>query len=123
MGDRANVCVIGEDVEKIFFYTHWCGSELPQTVADALSRGRMRWGDHTYLARIIFSEMIKDAVLKDTGYGIGTAPGDNGGREHILVVDMGTCFVGIATEEEPTTMIKAVTYEAFIKRPGILDWS
>jgi hypothetical protein len=40
-------------------------------VADALKRGQGRWFDGEYLNRIIFSEMIKDEVLSDIGYGIG----------------------------------------------------
>ena len=35
-----------------------------------MKRGENRWGDDSYLARIIFSEMIQHEVLKETGYGI-----------------------------------------------------
>lgn len=88
MGDRGNVRFIydfprvrGNDGTPerplnlderadIFFYTHWGGTELPITVAAALDRGRGRWGDEAYLARIIFSEMIQRDVLAETGYGI-----------------------------------------------------
>lgn len=72
MGDRRNVLVQGEPGDKplVVLYTHWGGSDLPSTLADALDRGRGRWTDPTYLTRIIFSEMIKDEVLGETGYGI-----------------------------------------------------
>lgn len=64
MGDRGNVFVNG-----VYLYTHWDGSELPKIVKSALSR-KLRWDDGDYLARIIFSEMIKDDIDRETGYGL-----------------------------------------------------
>jgi hypothetical protein len=69
MGDRAQVFI--ED-EKVYLYTHWNATELPEIVANALARGKERWDDPEYLTRIIFSEMIKDDINGLTGYGIGT---------------------------------------------------
>lgn len=60
----------------IYFYTHWNAELLPQIIKDALIRGQERWNDESYLARIIFSEMIKDEVLELTGYGIAPYPVD-----------------------------------------------
>ena len=68
--DRGNIILKFHDGNKIYFYTHWGGSQLKNTLKNALKRGKDRWGDEPYLARIIFSEMIKDEVLKNTGYGI-----------------------------------------------------
>jgi len=70
MGDRSNVELTYHNGKQIYFYTHWCGTDLPVIVANALDRGRGRWTDESYLARIIFSEMIKDEVMSDTSYGI-----------------------------------------------------
>lgn len=70
MGDRRNIIVEFSDELSVALYTHWAGSDAPQTLANALSRGQGRWNDPTYLTRIIFSEMIKDEVLEETGYGI-----------------------------------------------------
>jgi hypothetical protein len=73
MGDRRNVQVKDSASEDgVFFYTHWTGSDLPHTVANALRRGEGRWGDTPYLSRIIFCEMVKGEVLDETGYGIST---------------------------------------------------
>jgi hypothetical protein len=69
MGDRGNVKMIQPDRGAVFFYTRWHGSELKAIVKRALSR-RRRWDDSAYLGRIIFSEMIHEAVLDETGYGI-----------------------------------------------------
>ena len=58
------------DYPKIYFYTHWGAEHLEDVLRAALVRGRSRWGDPDYLARIIFSEMIQREVLETTGYGI-----------------------------------------------------
>jgi hypothetical protein len=74
MGDRGEVVLIESGVPDnalpIRIYTHWGATELPQTVAMALDRGRGRWGDESYLNRIIFSEMIRHEVMSDLGYGL-----------------------------------------------------
>ena len=54
-----------------------CLYNLPFILQSALQRGKGRWGDNSYLNRIIFSEMIKDDLLEDTGYGIDTQMPDN----------------------------------------------
>ena len=44
MGDRANVKFHdGEGV--VYLYTHWRGTELPQTVRDAMVRGKRVKGE------------------------------------------------------------------------------
>ena len=85
MGDRANVMVKGSQDSRVYLYTHWGGEELPIALRDALRRGRSRWGDDSYLARIIFCEMVKGKEAESTGFGISAYLVDN---EHpILVVD------------------------------------
>jgi len=73
MGDRGQVRLVSEGSPDIYLYTHWGATELPEVVANALARGKGRWGDDEYLNRIIFTEMIKDDVMSETGFGIGTA--------------------------------------------------
>lgn len=79
MGDRGNIIVD----DKIYLYTHWGGSALRQTLKDALIRGKGRWSDKPYLIRIIFSEMIKDDIEGDTGFGIDYEMGDGGTEIYI----------------------------------------
>lgn len=76
MGDRGNIHFVERNGGELYFYTHWTGSELPKILARALDRGRDRWSDEQYLARIIFSEMVKDEIEDNTGYGISTYRGD-----------------------------------------------
>lgn len=131
MGDRANIRFIydfpkGELVEgmkrsdlpddpeqraDIFFYTHWAGSELPDTLAGALDRGRGRWDDEAYLARIIFSQMVDGDTLSDTGYGIAPYQPDN---EHpILVVDARLKTADGKPFEDFITAVKGGEYAGF----------
>lgn len=95
MGDRANVVVkCGE--EQVCLYTHWSGTELPKTLQDGLKRGQPRWDDFQYLTRIIFSEMIKDSLMDECGYGITQTPWD--GCDRIITVDVSKKTVTINGE-------------------------
>lgn len=81
MGDRRWV-VLEFSGADLGIYTHWGGTYAPGTVQAALAR-RERWGDDSYLARIIFSEFIKDEVSGETGYGLVPVPkGETFGEEH-----------------------------------------
>ena len=70
MGMRRNIRLDYGGSKRIYLYTHWGAEDLEDTLRDALIRGRSRWSDPAYLARIIFSEMIKDDVLNTLGYGL-----------------------------------------------------
>jgi hypothetical protein len=77
MSDRGNIIVKdGDDV--VHLYTHWTGSDLPDVLREALRRGRDRWDDHSYLARIIFCEMVMGDEEGTTGFGISAKKGDDG---------------------------------------------
>ena len=108
----------------IFFYTHWEGTELPETLKAALERGRDRWRDNSYLSRIIFSEMIKANVLEDTGYGISVDPGD--GRDRVIPVDLdaqtvrfGSCD-RVGNEIKFTYSGEPVSFEDFVEADEIV---
>lgn len=98
MGDRANIYVVQHDGDTktgIYIYTHWSGDDLPVTLRDALKRGRKRWEDEPYLARIIASDVFAQAGITDlTGAGLSTYITDN--QYPILVVDAAAGTVGVA---------------------------
>jgi hypothetical protein len=75
MGNRGNVQVINPDGGSVFLYTHWQGSELGKIVKKSLAtqRARDRWYDASYLARIIFQDMVGDDQTQ-YGYGIDATP-------------------------------------------------
>ncbi len=85
MGDRANIAIKQHGGGHVYLYTHWGGYDLPDILKASLKRGKDRWGDEQYLARIIFCGMVNDDSQGTTGYGISNSIGDN---EHdILVID------------------------------------
>ena len=77
MGDRGNIRMIERDGKDIVFYTHWSGFDLFDMLKRALKRGIDRWDDESYLARIIFCEMIMDDVDGTRNFGISTYVQDN----------------------------------------------
>ena len=97
MGDRGNIIIRegrkngGGKHLDVYLYSHWGGSELALVARDALKRGRDRWTDAPYLARIVFCEMLMGNadertlanMLETIGFGISPVMGDN---EHLLVV-------------------------------------
>lgn len=83
MGDRGNIVIRSQREGDVWLYTHWGGSELHNDLHAALSRGRDRWSDPSYLARIVFCQMLHGDLTDTTGLGISTRKGDN---EHEIVV-------------------------------------
>ena len=107
MGDRANI-LVKKGEEQVCLYTHWAGSELPETLQKALQRGEQRWNDFQYLTRIIFCEMIaRDELEGLTGYGITQVPHD--GSDRVIQVN-----VDAQTVQTPRK--DAVSFADFIKR-------
>ena len=61
----------GTPNKPIVFYQHYDGYNIQHVVADALFAGQDRWNDPPYLARIIFTHMIKQNPYDETlGFGI-----------------------------------------------------
>ena len=96
MGDRANI-KMKTGADEVHLYTHWAGSELPAILKSALERGRSRWNDSQYLARIIFCEMVKGCEMEEMGFGISAGCGDGGDR--VITVDVGTGIITISKKE------------------------
>lgn len=104
MGMRRNISLdYGEKNAKIYLYTHWGAEGLEQTLAKSLDRGRERWGDPAYLARVIFTDMTRDVGNELTGYGLDVAECDPE-------------FKTLAVDLESKT-VNDVPFEDFIKNP------
>jgi len=87
MSTRSQVKIISDDFNvPIYLYQHCDGYALYKIVKNAIVRGKDRWNDPEYLARIIFSEMIKDSIMDDIGYGIGTS--EHGDIEYLVTVNI-----------------------------------
>ena len=116
MGDRANIVMkqnhSNSNTGEIYFYTHCDGYQLPKILQDALKRGRRRWDDESYLARIIFSEMIQGNLEGENGYGISAYLTDN--EYDLLVVDAETQTVTIRKESAEPGEGFPIPFEKFI---------
>ncbi len=128
MGDRGNIVIrqsaggpgASTPESYLYLYTHWGGSELPAILQAALKRGKERWNDEPYLARIIFQEMLAgDDGLES--FGISTYVGDN---EHdFLLVDCGELTVSVVPPGTFPSPKKSWSFEEFIKlRPAALGF-
>ena len=60
-----------DEEAPVVLYTHWGAHEMLSDLKEVLSR-RKRWGDASYLSRMIFSKMIRNDIEGETGYGIMT---------------------------------------------------
>jgi hypothetical protein len=84
MGDRGNI-IVKDGSSTVYLYTHWTGSDLPETIKGSLARAKDRWNDGPYLARVLFQDMLNgDTGL--TGFGISSEMGD-GGTDIVVSVD------------------------------------
>lgn len=122
MGDRGNIYITqrGRAAPGIYIYSHRGGSDLPTLLRDSLKRGRKRWDDEPYLARIIACDVFKVAGIRSvTGAGLTTYLTDN---EHtILVVDAAAGTVGVADPPQgdawsgPPRPVRTVTFAEYTK--------
>ena len=85
MGCRGQIKI--ED-SGVFLYTHWGADQMVDDLKCILAMQgvRGRWDDEEYLARIIFSQMVKDDIDGTTGYGIGTS--QHGDIEKLIVINV-----------------------------------
>lgn len=72
MGDRGQIAIQNDDDKRVYLYSHWAGRDIPAILQSALLRGKGRWLDDCYLARIVFNEMTKGREMEETGFGIDT---------------------------------------------------
>jgi hypothetical protein len=101
MGDRGQVRIIEVGSPDLYYYTHWQATPLPAIVSNALERGRGRWGDTSYLNRIIFSEMVQHEILDTIGYGISTLPFEDAWRT--VTIDHDNLTVTVTDSERVWT--------------------
>lgn len=114
MGTRGNILVHdGDKTRGVVMYRHWdADTVLPEVVKTGLKRGESRWDDFTYLARIIFTDLIRDDLDGITGIGLAASIKDVDGNDLILDVD---CRNGVVTYEGDwgDNAGEQLTFEAF----------
>lgn len=114
MGDRANI-VVKSGEEQVVLYSHWGGSDMPETLRAALERGKSRWEDFQYLTRIIFCQMVPVKYWAElTGVGITNEVYDNERPIITVNVDEKTVQIG----DNPP-----VSFDAFVGAgAGAAEW-
>lgn len=73
MGDRAMAEIKTQD-GSIYVYTHWGGSDLPDTAKYAVSKAKPRWDDESYATHIIIDQLTREGRDSETGFGIMLKP-------------------------------------------------
>lgn len=110
MGDRGNIVMQynGKKEQRIYFYGHWSGCDMPGILQGALKK-RVRWDDDSYLSRIVFDALTKGRQGEETGFGISPFITDN---EHdLLVVDLDNKKV--VQETEGGSFVREWTFDQF----------
>jgi hypothetical protein len=108
MGMRRNIALdYGAENGKIYLYTHWGAEGLENLLARTLDRARPRWGDPSYLGRIIFTDMTSDVGDELTGYGL--APWECDPEFATLTVELNT------------STVNGVPFADFIKNPDMFS--
>jgi hypothetical protein len=74
MGDRATFVFEQEDGNAIYLYGHWAGDGMMNELAQALDHAlpRIGMGDEVYATRICVSQLTRDYVDSETGWGLST---------------------------------------------------
>lgn len=118
MGDRGTIKVFdGGWGEAVFLYSHWGGSGLAELVHSVLSR-KQRWDDSPYLARMLFSAMVKGDVDGETGFGISAQLCE---AEHpVIVIDSATQTIGLTDSDDKSVVLALVPLAEFVKDPAPL---
>jgi hypothetical protein len=112
----ANVFVReNEQGDGVYLYAHDAGMALPQITQAALRRFPDRWDDPQYLARIIFSAMIRDDLDSELNFGISATLRE--GRDRVLVVDTVAQEVRYQDERtDPPHILARIPIEQFVGR-------
>lgn len=81
MGDRSNIVIEDYSGGRVYLYSHWSGETAIKSAVHGLGSGR--YNDPSYLARIVFEDLISSDLGQETGFGISTQIEDN---EHPVFV-------------------------------------
>jgi hypothetical protein len=112
MGDRSNIAIAQfNNTDLVYLYSHWMGGGIIKVCHDVLARNA-RWDDAPYLARMLFDEMTKDAINRETGFGISAnAVCDNDYPIIYLNPNSQEAFlIGLDNKET-----KRVSFDAFVE--------
>ena len=70
MGARINF-VFDDGTESLaVLYSHWGENTWQDDLAGALEHAQIRKGDYQYFTRMVISHLIKEDLMRETGFGI-----------------------------------------------------
>jgi hypothetical protein len=67
---KQNEFAAGEPESYVVLYSHWGETTWRKDLALALDKARGRWDDSSYGARRVITELTREALDSDTGFGI-----------------------------------------------------
>ena len=70
MGARINFVFDDGTDSLVNLYSHWGESNWKDDLVHALVHAQNRKGDYSYFTRMVISHLIKDDILRETGFGI-----------------------------------------------------
>lgn len=70
MGARVVFNIKQDEENYICLYSHWGEYTALEDAGRAIAKARPRWGDDTYCARIIISQLIGDKWDDEVGFGL-----------------------------------------------------
>jgi len=90
MGARINF-VFDDGTESLaVLYSHWGENTWQDDLAGAIFHAQIRQGDHSYFTRMVISHLIKDDLMRETGFGIYAIGRDDIGKglDKTVVLDL-----------------------------------
>jgi len=90
MGARINF-VFDDGTESLaVLYSHWGENTWQDDLAGALFHAQIRQGDHSYFTRMVISHLIKEDIMRETGFGIYAIGRDDIGKglDKTVVLDL-----------------------------------
>jgi hypothetical protein len=112
MGDRIVYTIQQDQDLSLNLYSHWGGYGRFEALAAAIKAAEPRWGDSTYAARIIISQLIGDQWDSETGFGLWASneTGMYGGDHPDIIINL----VNKTVEDETGTH----SFEEFVNYHG-----
>ena len=111
-----------EETKEIFLYTHWRGTELPETLRQGLIQGKSRWNDSPYLARVLFCAMVKEGGDEEGLADFGISPWITDNEYPLLVVDTDKKKVRVEDADSRRTL-KTFSFASYIKTSRKKLWA
>jgi len=103
MGARINF-VFDDGTESLaVLYSHWGENTWQDDLAGALDHAQNRKGDYSYFTRMVISHLIKDDILRETGFGIYAIGRDDIGKglDKTVILDLvNSIIIDCDTQEQ-----------------------